>query len=156
MYCILLEISGACSKYTTWRSPCDSYCMMIELTLQVMEKEKQQFGPLHINCCVFLPMVQAQLVNFFQYRALIEGWNSMMWSKYTGVILWKTQNPWPGLRGQMYDHLLDQTGAFFGLQSAAEPVHVQLNLLTYDIEVLELALLKNKIFFNSNQHIKWP
>jgi hypothetical protein len=59
----------------------------------------------------------------------------MMWTKYTGVLLWKTQNPWPGLRGQMYDFLLDQTGAFFGLRSACESVHVQLNLRTYNIEV---------------------
>ncbi|KAG0622089.1 hypothetical protein M758_3G071400 [Ceratodon purpureus] len=79
---------------------------------------------------------KAQLVNYFQYRALMEGWNSMMWTKYTGVLLWKTQNPWPGLRGQMYDFLLDQTGAFFGLRSACESVHVQLNLRTYNIEIV--------------------
>ena len=58
-----------------------------------------------------------------------------MWTHYTGVLIWKTQNPWPGLRGQMYDHLLDQTGGYFGVQHAAEPLHVQLNLNTYNIEV---------------------
>jgi mannosylglycoprotein endo-beta-mannosidase len=79
---------------------------------------------------------KAQLVNYVQYRALIEGWNSWMWTHYTGMLIWKTQNPWPGLRGQMYDHLLDQTGAFFGIRCAAEPIHVQLNLLTYSIEAI--------------------
>ncbi|KAG0564645.1 hypothetical protein KC19_8G127800 [Ceratodon purpureus] len=78
---------------------------------------------------------KAQLANYHQYRALIEGWNTWMWTHYTGVLIWKTQNPWPGLRGQMYDHLLDQTGGYFGYQHAAEPCHVQLNLHTYNIEV---------------------
>ncbi|XAR49117.1 Mannosylglycoprotein endo-beta-mannosidase [Bertholletia excelsa] len=80
--------------------------------------------------------VRAQLVNYIQYRALLEGWTSRMWSKYTGVLIWKTQNPWTGLRGQFYDHLLDQTAGFFGCRCAAEPVHVQLNLATYFIEVI--------------------
>nr|AEN70941.1 beta-mannosidase [Gossypium schwendimanii] len=80
--------------------------------------------------------LKAQLVNYIQYRALLEGWTSRMWSKYTGVLIWKTQNPWTGLRGQFYDHLLDQTAGFFGCRCAAEPIHVQLNLATYFIEVV--------------------
>nr|XP_027188383.1 mannosylglycoprotein endo-beta-mannosidase-like isoform X2 [Cicer arietinum] len=80
--------------------------------------------------------LKAQLVNYIQYRALLEGWNSRMWSKYTGVLIWKTQNPWTGLRGQFYDHLLDQTAGFYGCRCAAEPIHVQLNLATYFIEVV--------------------
>ncbi|PKI74067.1 hypothetical protein CRG98_005545 [Punica granatum] len=78
--------------------------------------------------------LKAQLVNYIQYRALLEGWTSRMWSKYTGVLIWKNQNPWTGLRGQFYDHLLDQTAGFFGCRCAAEPIHVQLNLATYSIE----------------------
>lgn len=58
-----------------------------------------------------------------------------MWTKYTGVLIWKTQNPWPGLGGQLYDHFLDQTAGFYGCRCAAEPIHVQLNLATYFIEV---------------------
>ncbi|KAL2345697.1 hypothetical protein Fmac_006982 [Flemingia macrophylla] len=80
--------------------------------------------------------LKAQLVNYIQYRALLEGWTSRMWSKYTGVLIWKTQNPWTGLRGQFYDHLLDQTAGFYGCRCAAEPIHVQLNLDTYLIEVV--------------------
>ncbi|KAJ7542524.1 hypothetical protein O6H91_10G110000 [Diphasiastrum complanatum] len=79
---------------------------------------------------------KAQLVNYIQYRALYESWNSRMWTKYTGLLLWKTQNPWPGLRGQLYDHFLDQTGGFFGIRSALEPVHVQLNLATHSVEIV--------------------
>ncbi|KAG1371074.1 putative Mannosylglycoprotein endo-beta-mannosidase [Cocos nucifera] len=79
---------------------------------------------------------KAQLVNYIQYRALIEGWTSRMWTKFTGFLIWKTQNPWTGLRGQFYDHLHDQTAGFYGCRCAAEPVHVQLNLATYFIEVV--------------------
>ncbi|XP_057515834.1 mannosylglycoprotein endo-beta-mannosidase isoform X1 [Amaranthus tricolor] len=80
--------------------------------------------------------LKSQLVNYVQYRALLEGWTSHMWSKFTGVLIWKTQNPWPGLRGQFYDHFHDQTAGFYGCRSAAEPIHVQLNLATYCIEVV--------------------
>lgn len=80
--------------------------------------------------------LKAQLANYIQYRALLEGWTSHMWSKYTGVLIWKNQNPWTGLRGQFYDHLLDQTAGFYGCRSAAEPIHIQLNLATYFIEVV--------------------
>ncbi|XP_068658779.1 mannosylglycoprotein endo-beta-mannosidase [Aristolochia californica] len=85
---------------------------------------------------------KAQLVNYIQYRALLEGWTSRMWTKYTGVLIWKTQNPWTGLRGQFYDHLHDQTGGFYGCRCAAEPVHVQLNLATYFIEVVNTSSSK--------------
>ncbi|KAG5391659.1 hypothetical protein IGI04_021622 [Brassica rapa subsp. trilocularis] len=80
--------------------------------------------------------LKAQLVNYIQYRALFEGWSSQMWTKYTGVLIWKNQNPWTGLRGQFYDHLLDQTASFYGCRSAAEPVHVQLNLASNFVEVV--------------------
>ncbi|XP_057778175.1 mannosylglycoprotein endo-beta-mannosidase isoform X2 [Salvia miltiorrhiza] len=80
--------------------------------------------------------LKAQLVNYIQYRALLEGWTSRMWSKYTGVLIWKTQNPWTGLRGQFYDHLHEQTAGFYGCRCAAEPIHVQLNLATYLIEIV--------------------
>ncbi|KAF2316902.1 hypothetical protein GH714_042243 [Hevea brasiliensis] len=83
-----------------------------------------------------LPNGYAQLANYIQYRALVEGYTSHMWGKHTGFLIWKTQNPWTGLRGQFYDHLLDQTAGFYGCRCAAEPIHVQLNLATYFIEVV--------------------
>jgi len=71
---------------------------------------------------------KAQLVNYEQYRALQEGFNAGMWDKYTGMLVWKNQNPWTSLRGQFYDVYLDQTGGFYGFQHGAKPLHVQLNL----------------------------
>lgn len=79
---------------------------------------------------------KAQVVNYEQYRALVEAWNSRMWKPYTGMLIWKTQNPWPGLRGQLYDYQLDVCGGLFGVQRAAEPLHAQLNLYTRAVEVV--------------------
>ena len=71
--------------------------------------------------------VKAQLVNYDQYRALMEGFSSHMWDWYTGSIIWKTQNPWTSMRGQMYDYYLDPNACLFGLRKGSEPVHVMFN-----------------------------
>ena len=75
----------------------------------------------------------AQLVNYDQYRSMLEGWNAHMWEWYTGLLIWKTQNPWTSLRGQMYDPFQEQNGGFFGVQKAAEPIHIQLNLDDFSV-----------------------
>jgi hypothetical protein len=67
---------------------------------------------------------KAQLVNYDQYRALMEGFSSHMWEWYTGTIIWKTQNPWTALRGQMYDYYLDVNACLYGLHNGSEPLHV--------------------------------
>lgn len=71
---------------------------------------------------------KAQVVNYEQYRALQEGFNAGMWSTYTGMLVWKNQNPWTALRGQFYDVYLDQNGGFYGYKHGAKPLHAQLNL----------------------------
>jgi hypothetical protein len=50
-----------------------------------------------------------------------------MWDWYTGFIIWKTQNPWTAMRGQMYDYYLDPNACLFGLRTGSEPVHVMCN-----------------------------
>lgn len=70
---------------------------------------------------------KAQLVNYDQYRGLMEGFSSHMWDWYTGVIIWKTQNPWTATRGQMYDYYLDPNACLFGLRSGSEKLHVMYN-----------------------------
>jgi len=79
---------------------------------------------------------QAQLANYEQYRALTEAWGSRMWTKYTGMLIWKVQNPWPGLRGQLYDWYLEKTGGFYGCAKGLEPIHIQLNLCSFCLEVI--------------------
>src|ERR1700754_1437554 len=73
---------------------------------------------------------KAQLVNYDQYRALMEGFSSHMWEWYTGSIIWKTQNPWTTLRGQMYDYYLDVNACLYGLHNGSEPLHIQYDPVT--------------------------
>ena len=79
---------------------------------------------------------KAQLVNYNQYRALIEGFTSHMWDWYTGTIIWKTQNPWTALRGQMYDYYLDPNACLFGLRTGSEMLHVMCNPVTKMVMVV--------------------
>ena len=81
---------------------------------------------------------RAQMASYAQYRALLEGWASRMWSKYSGVLVWKTQNPWPGLRGAFYDWWLNPLGGHFGAKCALELLHPQLNLDTLEVEIVNL------------------
>ncbi|WP_447642631.1 MULTISPECIES: glycosyl hydrolase 2 galactose-binding domain-containing protein [Chitinophagaceae] len=66
---------------------------------------------------------KAQLVNYDQYRTLIEGFLGHQWDWYTGIIIWKTQNPWTALRGQMYDYYLDPNACLYGLRKAGATLH---------------------------------
>ncbi|MFB9841703.1 glycoside hydrolase family 2 protein [Mucilaginibacter ginsenosidivorans] len=70
---------------------------------------------------------KAQLVNYDQYRGLAEGFSSHMWDWYTGFIIWKTQNPWTAMRGQMYDYYLDPNACLYGLHNGSEPLHIMYN-----------------------------
>src|SRR5690606_37377608 len=73
-------------------------------------------------------------------RALQEGFNAGMWDKYTGMLVWKNQNPWTALRGQFYDVFLDQNGGFYGFQHGAVALHVQLNLNDSSVCVVNQTL----------------
>lgn len=79
---------------------------------------------------------KAQLVNYNQYRSLMEGFRAHLWDWYTGVIIWKTQNPWTALRGQMYDYYLDPNAGLFGLHHGGEPLHLQYDPASGMVELL--------------------
>jgi mannosylglycoprotein endo-beta-mannosidase len=79
---------------------------------------------------------KAQLVNYDQYRALMEGFSLHMWSWYTGTIIWKTQNPWTAMRGQMYDYYLDPNACLYGLHNGSEPLHAMYNPVTGVVSIV--------------------
>ena len=87
---------------------------------------------------------KAQIVNYEQYRSLQEGFSAGMWDAYTGMLVWKNQNPWTSLRGQFYDVFLDQTGGFYGYQQGAKPLHVQLNLNDSSLMIVNQTI-KNEL-----------
>ncbi|CAM1350477.1 glycoside hydrolase family 2 protein [Tenacibaculum halocynthiae] len=99
---------------------------------------------------------RAQLASYFHYKELWEGYLTYMWQRYTGLIIWKSQGPWTGLRAKLYDWFLESTGGYWGVKNACEAIHVQLNLInypnssTFDINIVNHTV--NKIQSNS---IEW-
>jgi hypothetical protein len=81
----------------------------------------------------------AQAVNYDQYRSFMEGRASHMWEWYTGILIWKTQNPWTSLRGQMYDWFLDVNASLYGTRKGCEPLHPQYNPASRHVEVVNSA-----------------
>ncbi len=88
--------------------------------------------------------LKAQIVNYNQYRALMEGFSEHMWDWYTGVIVWKTQNPWTAMVGQMYDAYLDPNACLYGLSEGAKPLHIM-----YDPVKKTVMIVNNN--FNTNR-----
>ncbi|PQJ10650.1 glycosyl hydrolase [Flavipsychrobacter stenotrophus] len=83
---------------------------------------------------------RAQLVNYDQYRALMEGATARMWDWYTGIIIWKTQNPWTAMKGQMYDYYVDPNACLYGTRTGSKQLHVM-----YD-HINKLVLVANNHF----------
>eukprot|EP01046_Picozoa_sp_COSAG06_P033185 COSAG06_NODE_3368_length_5441_cov_41.285286_7_plen_540_part_00 len=93
---------------------------------------------------------RGQLVQYVQYKALFEGYMEHMFAEptrtatgiqygYSAVIVWKSQSPWPALRGALYDSYLATTGGFWGVRAALQPLHVQLNLHTMSLTVINMG-----------------
>lgn len=89
---------------------------------------------------------RAQLVNYDQYRALMEGASAKIWDWYTGIIIWKTQNPWSCMKGQMYDYYLDVNACLYGCANGARPLHVM-----YD-HINKQVLVVNNLFAPMPKH----
>ena len=79
---------------------------------------------------------KAQLMNYDIHRAIFEGMNAGLWRENSGRMLWMTQPAWPSTMWQILSHDYDTHGSFYGVKSAAEPVHVQLNLPDYRAMVI--------------------
>ncbi len=93
---------------------------------------------------------QAQLVNYNQYRALMEGTRAHMWDWYTGVLEWKTQNPWTAMVGQMYDVYLDPNACMYGLKTGARPLHVMYHPVTGAVYMVNDAHIPHSVRLSYN------
>lgn len=79
---------------------------------------------------------KAQMMNFEAYRAMYEGRNAEMFQKTTGVITWMSHPAQPSFTWQLYHYDLEANSSLYAVQSAGEPVHVQLNEATGGVEVV--------------------
>ena len=77
----------------------------------------------------------AQFLNYEGYRAIFEAQ-----SKYRmGVLLWMSHPCWPSFVWQTYDYYFEPTAAYFGCKKGSEPLHIQWNRVTENIEVVNYS-----------------
>ncbi|HWB95155.1 MAG TPA: discoidin domain-containing protein [Bryobacteraceae bacterium] len=77
----------------------------------------------------------AQFVNYEGYRAMFEaqGRHRM------GLLIWMSHPAWPSLVWQTYDYYLEPTAAYFACKKASEPLHIQWNPETGQVEVVNYS-----------------
>jgi len=80
--------------------------------------------------------IRAQLVLHIEHKAMYEGFQEHMWEFYSANLIWKSQSPWPTLRGALYDSYLEQTAGFWGAHAATRTIHVQWNLMTRTLSLV--------------------
>jgi len=69
---------------------------------------------------------RAQLMDA-DYRSVFEAWNSGMWDKTSGLLLWMLNPSWPSVTWQFYDWYLRPNAGYYYIKRACEPLHIQLN-----------------------------
>ena len=79
---------------------------------------------------------KAQLANYEAYRAMYEGRNAKLFHPTTAVITWMSDPAQPSFVWQIYHYDLEPNSSLFGVKSAGEPVHIQFNELTGDLQVI--------------------
>lgn len=84
----------------------------------------------------------SQLAAFSQYQSLLNGFVRFLFEYTTAVVVWKTQSPWPALRGFLYDWFLESTGTLRGVRSSLRnPVSV-----VFDHSAWTLSIVNRQIF----------
>jgi hypothetical protein len=78
---------------------------------------------------------KAQMLNYVQHRAIFEGMNSHLWAPNTGRMLWMTQPAWPSATWQIISSDYDTQASFYGVKKASEPLHVQLDPTSFQVQV---------------------
>lgn len=79
---------------------------------------------------------QAQMMNYVDYRAIFEGFNAHLWAPNSGRLLWMTQPSWPSTLWGILSSDYDTQASYYATKKACEPIHVQLDLATNDVQVI--------------------
>ena len=104
---------------------------------------------------------KTQLINYDVYRAAIESINRQIWSNASGILLWKSNSSWPSTVWQLYDWYLQAHAGFYAVKLASEPVHIQLNRSTYQIDILNIRTQQinnaklNAVLYDAEMNIRW-
>jgi hypothetical protein len=79
---------------------------------------------------------KAQMMDYVDHRAIFEGMNAHLWSPNSGRLLWMTQPAWPSNMWEVLSSDYDAQSSYYGEKEACEPLHVQLDLATDAVEVV--------------------
>jgi beta-galactosidase/beta-glucuronidase len=79
---------------------------------------------------------KAQMLDYVSHRAIFEGMNAHLWAPNSGRLLWMTQPAWPSNTWQILSSDYDTQSSFYAVKKACEPVHVQLDLSNYNVDVV--------------------
>lgn len=74
----------------------------------------------------------AQWVNYDGHRSLFESRSSHR----MGLLMWMSHPCWPSMVWQTYDYYFEPTAAYFAIKKACEPLHIQWNPATDEVEVV--------------------
>ena len=99
----------------------------------------------------------AQFINYDGYRGIFEAQSK----NRMGILLWMSHPCWPSFVWQTYDYYFDPTAGYFGSKKGSEPLHIQWNSSTDDIEVVNYSagnvsgLTANVQLLNMDGSVKW-
>jgi len=89
----------------------------------------QSFGPVK-DAAEFAS--DAEFVDANAYRGMFEAQSR----NRQGVLIWMSHPAWPSILWQTYDYFFDTNAAYFAAKKAAEPLHIQWNAATDQVEVV--------------------
>lgn len=82
----------------------------------------------------------AQFVNYDGYRGMYESASK----ERMGLLIWMSHACWPSMVWQCYDYYFEPTAAYFGCRKACEPLHIQYNASTGNVEVVNQGVGTHK------------
>jgi Exo-beta-D-glucosaminidase Ig-fold domain/Concanavalin A-like lectin/glucanases superfamily/Glycosyl hydrolases family 2/Glycosyl hydrolases family 2, sugar binding domain/Glycosyl hydrolases family 2, TIM barrel domain len=82
---------------------------------------------------------KVQMLDYVSHRAIFEGMNAHLWAPNSGRMLWMTQPAWPSNVWQILNSDYDTQSSFYAVKKACEPVHVQLDLSNYNVDVVNTS-----------------
>ena len=56
-----------------------------------------------------------------------------------GLLIWMSHSCWPSMVWQTYDYYFEPTAGYFGARKASEPLHIQWNIATDSVEVVNYS-----------------
>ncbi len=77
----------------------------------------------------------AQWVNYDGHRSMFESRSK----NRKGLLMWMSHPCWPSMVWQTYDYYFEPTAAYFAIKKASEPLHIQWNPATDEMEVVNYS-----------------